>query len=196
MKKVIVVGNAASVLTKKQGRLIDSLDVVVRINKFVTRGYEDHVGTKTNVYCSKWLNMCYNMSNLSSYEQVWLPYPKPPNWWTSKGTFNEVTLQQSLQYAKEFEVNENNIKFLDNKRAAEMENVFKNTCQPSTGLIALMMAIQEFPSAAIKYVGFDSFNTGWYWDPSYNCVKDMKNSIIFEKIFLNYLDKHYGVTGL
>ena len=196
MKKVIVVGNAASVLTKKQGRLIDSLDVVVRINKFVTRGYEDHVGTKTNVYCSKWLNMCYNMSNLSSYEQVWLPYPKPPNWWTSKGTFNEVTLQQSLQYAKEFEVNENNIKFLDNKRAAEMENVFKNTCQPSTGLIALMMAIQEFPFAAIKYVGFDSFNTGWYWDPSYNCVKDMKNSIIFEKIFLNYLDKHYGVTGL
>jgi hypothetical protein len=196
MKNVIVVGNAASVLTKKEGHLIDSSDIVVRLNKFVTNGYEIHVGTKTDIYCSKWLNMSYNMYNLDRYKQLWLPYPKPPNWWTCRGTFNEISLHQSLDYAKQFNINQSNIKFLDDKKAIEMESVFKNICQPSTGLIALMMSTQEFPSANIKYTGFDNFNTGWYWDQSYNCVKDMKNSIVFEKIFLNYLNKQYGVTPL
>ena len=196
MKTVIVVGNAASALTKNNGPSIDLFDIVVRLNKFVIKGYEPYIGTKTTIYCSKWLNMSHNMSTLSEYEQLWLPYPKPPNWWTSKGNFNEVSLQQSLDYAKRFNINEDNIKFLDNEKAKEMESIFKNICQPSTGLIALMMAIQEFPSSNIKYTGFDNFNTGWYWNPSYNCVKGMKNSIVFEKIFLNYLNKLYGVTSL
>ena len=85
--KAIVVGNAASVLEENKGKLIDSFDVVIRLNKFVTTGYEVHVGSKTNIYCSKWLNMKHNIANVNAYDKVWLPYPKPPNWWTAKGNF-------------------------------------------------------------------------------------------------------------
>ena len=63
--KIIVVGNAASLLKEKNGNLIDSFDIVIRLNKFVTEGYEEYVGKKTNIYCSKWFNMKYNIMCLN-----------------------------------------------------------------------------------------------------------------------------------
>jgi hypothetical protein len=77
-----------------------------------------------------------------------------------------------------------------------METIFSHTYQPSTGLIALMMAVQELSSYEIFYTGFDNFSTGWYWDTSHDCIKNMQNSILFEKIFLNYLNVTYGVVKL
>lgn len=193
---VIVVGNAASLLDKRNGALIDSFDVVVRLNKYVIKGYEEHVGKKTDVYCSKWLNMSYNIDSVSNYKQVWLPYPEPPNWWTSRGNHNEVSLKEHQHNIDTHKLNKDSLVFLDKDRAREMEAVFKNTCHPSTGMIALMIAIQQFSNFNISYTGYDNFNTGWYWDKQHNCTKGMKNSILFEKIFLNYIKSKYGVTKL
>jgi hypothetical protein len=189
--KIIVVGNAASLLKQKNGKLIDSFDVVIRLNKFVTKGYEEYVGKKTNIYCSKWVNMKFNINNLTNYNKIWLPYPEPPNWWTAKGNFKEISKQEHIDNIKKFNLNNNNIVYLNEDRAKEIELIFKNVCQPSTGLISLMMAIQEYPNYSISYTGFDNFNSGWYWDVTHNCVKGMQNSIIFEKIFLNYVKTKY-----
>lgn len=46
-KKVVVVGNAPSVLEHGAGKLIDACDEVIRINNFQIDGYETHVGSKT-----------------------------------------------------------------------------------------------------------------------------------------------------
>jgi len=194
--KIIVVGNAASLLNKKNGELIDSFDVVIRLNKFVIKNYEEFVGTKTNIYCSKWFNMKYNINNLINYNKVWLPYPKPPNWWTSKGNFKEVTQNEHDVNIKKFNLNSNNIVYLSLDKANEMESVFKNVCQPSTGLISIMMATQEFKNDDIYYTGFDNFNTGWYWNPKHNCISGMLNSVVFEKIFLNYMKNKYNINPL
>jgi hypothetical protein len=194
--KIIVVGNAASLLKEKNGEFIDSFDVVIRLNKFVIKGYEEYVGKKTNIYCSKWFNMNYNINNLSNYSKIWLPYPKPPNWWTSKGNFKEVTEQEHLNNINKFNLNIDNIVYLNEDRAKEIELIFKNVCQPSTGLICLMMTIQEYSDHNISYTGFDNFNSGWYWDITHNCVEGMQNSVIFEKIFLNYIKTNYDVNKI
>ena len=50
--KVIIVGNAGSLLDKENGHLIDEFDVVIRFNDFRIRGYEKYCGTKTDVVVS------------------------------------------------------------------------------------------------------------------------------------------------
>ena len=47
-KSVIVVGNSPNILGKNLGKIIDSYDIVVRINKFQIEGYEKDIGTKCN----------------------------------------------------------------------------------------------------------------------------------------------------
>lgn len=191
--KAIIVGNAASVLKKLNGDLIDSFDVVVRINKYKISSYEHYVGTKTDVYCSKWLNMGTNINNLISVKNLWLPYPKPPHWWTSRGNFFEQSREDSEKLTQAYGINPI---YLSQKGAEEFEVMIDKQCQPSTGLICLKIATEQFLNHEIYYTGFDAFSTGWYWEPNRNCTINMKNSILFEKIVLNKLKKLYGVKEL
>lgn len=48
----IIVGNGGSLLNKHQGSNIDTFDNVVRFNAFETKGYEPHVGSKTDIWFS------------------------------------------------------------------------------------------------------------------------------------------------
>jgi len=48
--KTIVVGNGGSLLGRDMGDAIDSYDQVVRFNRCPTKGFEKHVGTKTDVW--------------------------------------------------------------------------------------------------------------------------------------------------
>ena len=50
MKEIILVGNGSSMLDKKNSYEIDSYKKVVRFNSFKIKGYEDYVGTKTNIW--------------------------------------------------------------------------------------------------------------------------------------------------
>lgn len=45
---VLVLGNAPSVLTRELGEQIDKFDVVIRVNNFRVKGYETHIGSKTD----------------------------------------------------------------------------------------------------------------------------------------------------
>lgn len=192
--KVVVVGNAASTLSKTNGKLIDSFDVVVRMNKYKTFSYEDYVGSKTDIYCSKWLNMKDNINNIKEYKELWLPYPEPPHWWNSRGNFNEYTREECKELANRYKAT--TIKYLSKKGTEEFDKIFERTCHPSTGLICLEMAIEQFPSSKIYYTGFDAFSSGWYWEPQRNCTINMKNSILFEKVFINHLRTKYGIQEL
>ena len=47
--KVMLVGNGSSVLDKDMGEYIDSeFDLIYRINRFKTKGFEKHVGKRVN----------------------------------------------------------------------------------------------------------------------------------------------------
>ena len=49
-KNVLLVGNNLTALSRKQQRLIDSYDVVVRFGKGIMPGYEEYIGSKTDVW--------------------------------------------------------------------------------------------------------------------------------------------------
>jgi hypothetical protein len=49
-KRIVIVGNGTSLLDRKNGSLIDDFECVVRFNSYKIKGYEDHVGTKTNIW--------------------------------------------------------------------------------------------------------------------------------------------------
>ncbi|QFI65802.1 glycosyltransferase family 29 protein [Sinorhizobium alkalisoli] len=46
--KVVVLGNAPSVLERELGQKIDGFDVVIRVNNFRIKGFEKHIGSKTD----------------------------------------------------------------------------------------------------------------------------------------------------
>jgi len=48
-KKIIIIGNSKKCLDKRMGLEIDKFDIVVRFNAAPTVGYEDFVGTKTDI---------------------------------------------------------------------------------------------------------------------------------------------------
>lgn len=50
MKDIILVGNGPSVMDQKIGHLVDEFKTVVRFNDFVITGYEQFVGTRTDVW--------------------------------------------------------------------------------------------------------------------------------------------------
>jgi hypothetical protein len=49
---IIVVGNGLSLLESKRGSEIDSFDIVVRMGSYCLDGYEEYVGTKTDIFCT------------------------------------------------------------------------------------------------------------------------------------------------
>lgn len=51
-KRAIVVGNSTSVLSQELGEIIDSYDVVVRVNHCPTKGYEKFIGKKINIWAT------------------------------------------------------------------------------------------------------------------------------------------------
>ena len=48
-KSVAIVGSSGIVLNKEYGKLIDSFDIIVRINVARVKGFEKHVGSRTDV---------------------------------------------------------------------------------------------------------------------------------------------------
>ena len=70
----IIVGNAASVLSKKNGCKIDTFDCVVRMGNCITTGYEEYVGTKTDIYRASWDRLLHNINKTNVYRPINLSF--------------------------------------------------------------------------------------------------------------------------
>ena len=49
MDDIIIIGNGCSVLSKKNGNRIDKFSEVVRLGQFQINGFEDYIGSKTDI---------------------------------------------------------------------------------------------------------------------------------------------------
>jgi len=69
---VLLVGNGPSIRERGLGGVIDSFDTVVRFNSFVTKGLEEHTGSKTSLWCH--MMQWYHISTVEiAQEAAWLP---------------------------------------------------------------------------------------------------------------------------
>ena len=79
-QRVIIVGNSPSILLEKNGSFIDSHDIVIRINKCVTKGFEEYIGSKTDIWATSYNDRHYSETFVpDNYEQlsyIWKRAPK------------------------------------------------------------------------------------------------------------------------
>lgn len=72
MREILLIGNGPSCLKNKCRDLIDSHETVVRFNNFELNGYEDFVGTKTNI----WVRTKFSKKHLdTNFDEKFYVYP-------------------------------------------------------------------------------------------------------------------------
>ncbi len=71
---IIIVGNGGCLLNSKNGSKIDSYDYVVRMGNCITRGYEEHTGTKTDLYRASWDRLLHNINKTNIYRPIDLSF--------------------------------------------------------------------------------------------------------------------------
>lgn len=133
-KKVVIVCNGESVLQKKNGKLIDSFDRVIRLGKYTIKGYEDWVGSKDDIAIIRDWQTC----KVSKDVEIW----SPPVLLKNESLLSDKTLT--------------NKEYFDVKNELGVEI-------PTTGIIAYFMAKKHLPGYNIYYTGLDFLKGGWYW---------------------------------
>jgi hypothetical protein len=144
MQKIFIVGNGPSAIAKKIGAEIDQSDIVIRINDFKTTGYEQFVGTKTDILFTCRLNEYLN--TLHTFPEVVLCLLMNP--------LDGVTIPEKLLTSKNIV---KNITWDEIKPLIKLFE-FKNNTYPSTGLLCLLYAINRF--GPVHITGFDNFSKG------------------------------------
>ena len=77
-EKVIIIGNSPSILLQEYGELIDSYDVVIRINRCITKGFEKYIGQKIDIWATSHGYMMDNFVPLKygDIRYLWKRTPK------------------------------------------------------------------------------------------------------------------------
>jgi hypothetical protein len=136
-KKIVIVGNGPSVMNNKFGELIDSFDIVVRINNYVPNEY---VGYKMDYFvCSPW--------NLNFNQEIYDKVIKVINW-------NIIKCSSPYEDKKKtININPNLIvKYLFDNFGFQ---IFPKRPLVSTGIAAIMIFLNTEPFNKIYIYGFD-----------------------------------------
>jgi len=67
----IIIGNAPSVLLNRYGPIIDQFRTVVRLNSYKIKGYEEYVGTKTDIW-ARAKNYEIAFRDGTQFREVWI----------------------------------------------------------------------------------------------------------------------------
>ncbi len=147
--KVILVGNGSSVLDNEMGEYIDSeFDLVYRINRFKTKGFENHVGSRVDGWFLadtgiQWLenptDEVEGSLRYTEFEYVFICVPKFKFFTTKLPDITDTI--QLLPYDYEDQIN----------------SVINLTPQwPSSGLIAIQFLVENYEKIYVH--GFDGMN--------------------------------------
>ena len=150
MKKVncvCVVANSPNVLEEELGKKIDSCDIVIRMTTFKVDGFEKYVGSKTHIAAFTWLP---NRMALQLDSGVLMM--KDIEFWSTRplGAQRAQCCYDVLGHV--------NVKQPSNDVwSGLIKKIYQNFWrkQPGSGLVALQMAIEQFPDSMIYFCGFD-----------------------------------------
>ena len=144
-KKVVIIGNSPEVLNHKNKNIINSSDIVIRINDFQIEGFEDYVGNKTtHVICTfaTTFNEEYKKINNSDIYMF-----------TAEKYGDYDFLKKRV---KEVDINKVNIleKYYLNELNSNIGLSIPKRC--SSGLIAVEFALRNFENCDIKIYGIET----------------------------------------
>ena len=165
-RDIIIVGNGEDVLKNKNGNLIDSFNTVVRLGRYVTDGFEDYVGSKTDIISTIYWKL--NIDRLKTTKFI-LNVPL-----SYRDSFNE-----SEQYInKKYSSFKKNIIYINNKDDIKgLKDMYTDILPPFNGIDSINFSLgyktfyfikKLFPDRQVYATGFDFFKTAWYWDTKHN----------------------------
>ena len=164
-KNVIVVGNSPTLLSKDLGKVIDSHDIVIRLNKCVTDGFEKHTGQKINIWATTRNDFHENWypKNISQLKEIWL---RTPN--TKKDLFiKDRETVKHIPYICMFKGK--------NSVYKRMENEWKLQKEPCTGFFTILTAQKIYKKISI--VGFSFYTDKKSQDNDYEYYLESERKI-------------------
>lgn len=144
MSNIYIIGNGPSALAKPLGTRIDHAGVVIRLNDFKTTGFEQFVGTRTDILFTCRLNEYFD--TLHKFREVVLCLLMNP--------LDGVTVPDEV-------LNFANIVHRIDWPAVEAITPtlgLRDGCYPTTGFLAVMYAIRRF--GHVNLIGFDGLGGG------------------------------------
>jgi lipopolysaccharide biosynthesis glycosyltransferase len=144
-RKVIIIGNSPIVLDKKMKNIIDSFDIIIRINDFEIDNYEEFVGTKTtHAFCT--FATIFNKEYKKLKRNIIYMF-------TAERYGDHEFLEDRVS-----EFNTSEINILSNYYLFQLNDIIgiKLPLRPSTGLIAVEFALQELKDSDIYIYGIET----------------------------------------
>lgn len=182
-KRVIIVGNSPSVLLEENGELIDSYDVVIRVNNCPTSGYEKFIGQKFNIWATtntKTFN--FLPKNFESLSEIWHRTSKTKERSTlpkQQKSIKQLIMYKTADFSKHFG------ELLD-KGSEKTKWMLRETNQePCTGLLTILTSTLFFKDVTIT--GFT-----FYTDED---SQQNSNYSYYRKDQLDVNGKHYEDTS-
>ena len=201
--EVIIVGNGTSVLNKKHDKLIDGHDIVIRLGGYVTEGYEEFVGIKTDIWSNGvstikiWKYFDENIINRHLWvmipEDISTEYEYLKQW--KKEKYSDYQFSQHVHNERLEKLKKNNmvecVKDEYLKILLKELNIFKYYTigyflRPSLGICTIFTALQKYNH--VNLIGFDYLRSGWYWDVNHIHTIGKHNSLM-EKIWIEKMNK-------
>jgi len=176
MDKVLLVGASNELKERKMGRLIDTFDIVARINnsgnsKCMSGEYKDIIGTRTDIW------FCFHTGSFVTSKQLCHKY-------------KEIFLRPEA-YDKYKNGGHTNIKPFPSdilnftKNALNSFSKFDFT--PTSGMNVLFYLIHKYEN--ISVCGFDGFKSGHWYENMF--IKDQNESD--ERVSNGYGGRHNGL---
>jgi len=191
---IIIVGNGEAVLDKKNGALIDEFDTVVRLGRYVTDGFEEYVGSKTDIISTIYWKLCTERLKKT---KVILNVPL---------NYQESFLESREYIDKEFTDYKHNILYLNTEADIEgFKNMFCEVMSPfnqidkinfSLGFKTFYFIRKLFPRKKIYTTGFDFFKTGWYWDPRHNRDDSNMHPYTWERLWYSKMKRRGDIIEI
>lgn len=167
--KAIFVSNSPIVLEKKLGSIIDTYDIVIRCNNFEIEGYEEYVGTKTDIWSTITGGSISMKSNPKYPIRSWMAYHKNKlkpftEIWTVREETGSNLFKDTSDLLAHFENKDTIHRFLhkklNNEKKLEYVSKFiedncnkltkisgpknKRYAAPGTGFLTILNAIELF----------------------------------------------------
>lgn len=188
MKRLVIVGNGASSLLNKNGNFINNSDIVIRIKSFIIDDYEEYIGNKTTIWCTKWFSYDNNNFKQNLHNtKIWLPFIDPKYKILNKtieninnliflNNFKDKIPDMHIHDSFISKIGIDNIEFIKENELELIYNNLKltyelihtksgiNVYQPTTYLLAILLSLERFKDYNIYISGCDGFTKGYYWD--------------------------------
>lgn len=140
-KSVVLVGNGPGLLLSRQGAKIDTFDEVFRFNEFRVKGFEEHAGSRTTVYCTFGRGMLPGDATCRP-EKVLLTFNKATPAYRPKWSY---TIPQSF------------FTTLTAELTARSKRTTPGRLQPSSGFLVARWLLDSGQVEKVTLAGFDHF---------------------------------------